>query len=153
MSTPALSEGQLAGQWEAVMPSPDSGMATGLYRLEMANSGDSYLISAYLLSDRSLYVRFIGRVIAHEVKDGRVKLKLKNTGKLDPTREFVLEGPAWGLENTGVIEAKLLSSHSRFSPDYAVDLHFKKGSWTRDLDAVSKGAQKLIDKERAKPKA
>ena len=100
------------------MPYPDSGMATGLYRLEIATSGNSYLISAYLLPDRSLYVRFIARVIAQEVRSGRVKLKLKNTGKLDPAREFVLEGLGWGLENTGTIDAKLLSSHSRFFPDY-----------------------------------
>ena len=147
---PVTTREQLVGSWEAVMPPEDSGMATGIYRIDIAASADSY-IAAVLGSPVDL--RFIARMTASEVTDGKVKLRFQIIDELDSGREFILEGYASAEGQTGAITGTLRSSRSRYYPDFSRDLYFKRGSWTRDVEAISKKAEKIVDGHRAKPKA
>jgi hypothetical protein len=142
--------GQLVGHWEAVMGPDDSGMATGIYRLDIASDSDSYLVAVL---GEPADLRFIARMTALEVADGTVKLRFEIIDDGDPGREFAIEGYAAAEDETGAITGTLKSSRSRYYPEFARQLYFKRGSWTRDIEAISEKAEELIHAQRAKPKA
>ena len=100
---PVTSREQLHGGWEAVMPANDSGMAAGIYRLDIAADSDSYLVAVLW---RPVDLRFIARMTASEVADGRVKLRFQIIDDVDPGREFTIEGYASREDQSGRLPAR-----------------------------------------------
>jgi hypothetical protein len=146
-SMPSLTEDKLIGVWEAVM-GVESGMGTGIYRMDIRKGAESYLI-AVLAGSRSIKdARFLCRLTDHDLRDGKLKLRFHIIDKIDPDREFLLEGSAVGEDEMGSIIGKLTITGSRYFPNSNGEIWFKKGSWTREFSEASKKAEDLIEQQR-----
>jgi len=137
-----LTNDTLVGTWEAVMPI-ESTMVAGLYRMEIGKKSESYLVGMIARPNESPWERFVLRVTASEVNDGKVALRFR--GKYEGKEvEVVFDGSGAGLTDQGAIGGKFRFGDGKPFDGFAGDIWFKKGTWTRDLERISKEAERLI---------
>jgi hypothetical protein len=96
---PLTGKAALAGVWEAVPGGDAVGMASAVYRMEIANDAES--------------------------------------------------GDADG---SGAIHGKFISRKTSDYPESVDEIFFKRAPWTRDLQQLSKDAERAIEEQRRRPK-
>ena len=137
-----LTNETLVGTWEAVMPI-ESTMVAGLYHMEIRKDSESYLVGMITAPNEPAWERFVFRVTASEVNDGKVTLHFR--GKYEGKEaEVVFDGSGAGLTEQGAIGGKFRYMNGQAFDGFSGEIWFKKGAWTREFDRTSKEAEKLI---------
>jgi hypothetical protein len=153
---PLTRKDQLVGIWEAVPGGDAVGMASAVYRMEIAEDSDSYLVA---MIGPAPYCAFLCRLEESILVDGKVTLRFRAAPGAKAThiygdREFVIEGTASGdVDGSGAIHGKLISRKNADYPESTDEIFFKRDVWTRDLLQLSKNAERAIEEQRHKPKA
>src|SRR5262249_48158679 len=131
---PPITAATLLGIWEGI---------TGhqLYRMELRSASEGHLALATRPADRELIAVF--RLVTARVTSGHVALEFQNVDKDSFASERVLvEGRGFAFDSVGGISAKLTF---RGGSNYSFDMEFSKGAISRELAAMSKHAEHLID--------
>jgi hypothetical protein len=152
---PSLTKENLVGIWEAVPGGDAVGMASAVYRMDITKDSESYLVA---MIGPAPYCRFLCRLVESTVGDGKVMLRFRTAAEAEPTRvygdrEYIIEGTGVGDSEGGAITGKLISRKNASYPETTQDIFFKKAPWTRDLQQLSKDAERAIENQRRKPKA
>ena len=71
---PPLAQGDLPGNWEAVAEADSTLRA--VYRMEIADQGESYLVEVGHYPNRPSYVYLLARLVSSDLKDGKIRLRL-----------------------------------------------------------------------------
>jgi hypothetical protein len=150
---PDITRETLVGVWEAAMPTEDSGIATALYRMEIARDGDSYLVAIYAGPDIPQAVRFVARLTAAEVSDAKINLRFKMRRYHDDKDEdLIFQGSGVSQDDRGAIHGKFTAAGGKPFTLFEGDIWFHKGSWTRQFEEASKKAERHIRQLRNQPK-
>jgi hypothetical protein len=153
---PLIDKRSLAGVWEAVPGGDAVGMASAVYRMEIANEAESYLVA---IVGPAPYCRFLCRLVECSLVDGKVTLRFRSAPGAKPTRvygerEYVIEGTASGdPDGSGAIRGKFISRKTDDYPESVDEIFFKRAPWTRDLQQLSRDAEQAIEEQRRRPKA
>ena len=69
---PPLAQGDLPGNWEAVAEADSTLRA--VYRMEIADQGESYLVEVRHYPNRTSCVYLLARLVSSDLKDGKIRL-------------------------------------------------------------------------------
>ena len=146
ISLPDITKETFVGTWEAVMPTEESGIATAVYRMEIAATGDSYLIAVFAGPDVPQAIQFACRLKTVEITKGDLTLHFRT---LDPEAdEIVFRGSGVSQGELGAIHGKFMTAAGKPLNLFNVEIWFHKGSWTRQFEDASKKAEKHIEELR-----
>lgn len=147
---PPVNTQSIIGVWEAL---PEQHPAL-LFHMEMNGDGQSYLVQVTVGSP----VYIIRRLISSEIQSGIVRLHFGMGRSGDRTDEIydlwiVGTGNASIVPSVGVIDARFCFCNDPPAPTYApspkdINIRFIKGTWTRDIAAASREAERLIRGEK-----
>jgi hypothetical protein len=147
-AAPPMTKEDLIGDWESVFDI--GGRDVEFYRMEIREEpADSYLIR---MDDRGASP-LIARLVSSEVRAGNVTLRFAGepSGADRIVRTFTIQGYVGASDaTTATITGKVISHRASYWPEVEFAAIFKKGSWTRELDATSKKAEQLLSDRRAK---
>jgi hypothetical protein len=152
---PLTDKRALAGVWEAVPGGDAVGMASAVYRMEIVNDAESYLVA---IVGPAPYCQFLCHLVDISLVDGKVTLRFRSAPGAKPThiygdREYVIEGTASGdTDGSGAIHGKFISRKTDDYPESVNEIFFMRRPWTRDLQQLSKDAERAIEEHRRKPK-
>lgn len=151
-ASPPMTSDDLMGVWESAAAT--GGREVEFFRMEIhREQADSYLIR---MKDGGASP-LIATLTSSDIRAGHVTLQFTAdpSGPDRIVRRFTIQGyGAASGPTAATITAKIISHRASYWPEVEFDVIFKKGSWTRELEATSKKAEQLLGEERAKkPKA
>jgi hypothetical protein len=144
---PPLAQGNLPGSWEAVAEADSTLRA--VYRMEIADQGESYLVEVRHYPNPPPYVYLLARLVSSDLKDGKIRLSFAPFRIKSEFDAIVIEASAFGKEQPAICGKLTKRSSSGYTQTEQVN--FKKGPTFAALLEASKVAEEAINKERKTP--